>query len=78
MYPLAKVVELVDTLDSKSSAGNSVWVRVPPLVQNRKMESLRQVVALFLWSEVGREVYPATKSDGSPTFGTKINLGVSV
>lgn len=31
----AKVVELVDTSDSKSDASNSVWVRVPPLVHIR-------------------------------------------
>ena len=30
----ARVVELVDTLDSKSNEGNLVWVRVPPLVQS--------------------------------------------
>ena len=29
----ALVAELVDALDSKSSAGNSVWVRFPPKVQ---------------------------------------------
>ena len=31
--PKAKVVELVDTSDSKSDARKGVWVRVPPLVQ---------------------------------------------
>ncbi len=30
--PKAKVVELVDTSDSKSDARKGVWVRVPPLV----------------------------------------------
>jgi hypothetical protein len=29
----AEVAELVDALDSKSSVGNNVWVRVPPSVQ---------------------------------------------
>jgi hypothetical protein len=29
---LAEVAELVDALDSKSSNGNIVWVRVPPSV----------------------------------------------
>ena len=29
----ASVVELVDTLDSKSNASNSVWVRLPPEVR---------------------------------------------
>ena len=28
----AEVAELVDALDSKSSSGNRVWVRVPPSV----------------------------------------------
>ena len=34
----ARVVELVDTLDSKSNEGNLVWVRVPPLVQKKPQQ----------------------------------------
>jgi hypothetical protein len=34
---LAEVVELVDTLDSKSSASDSVRVRVPPSVQKKAL-----------------------------------------
>ena len=45
----AEVVELVDTLDSKSNACKGVWVRVPPLVQ----KEASHFVELFLFKVHG-------------------------
>ncbi len=47
---LAEVVELVDTLDSKSSDSDIVWVRVPPSVPTRSQLSDWQpnVAAFFI------------------------------
>ena len=48
---LAKVVELVDTLDSKSNACKGVWVRVPPLVQKAsscvRLFNLRRMTTVY-------------------------------
>jgi hypothetical protein len=60
---IARVAELVDALDSKSSEGNFVWVRVPPLVQ-----LLAEVVKLV--DTHVSEACDASRAGSSPAFGT--------
>ena len=48
--PKAKVVELVDTSDSKSDARKGVWVRVPPLVLKKAIQ--KKLNRLFNYSKL--------------------------
>ena len=68
----ARVAELVDALDSKSSSGNRVWVRFPPRV---RIKSLAIDVRLFAL-DVGSLSTEAVAQVGIPTPGTSKSLAI--
>lgn len=65
----AKVVELVDTSDSKSDASNSVWVRVPPLVLKAEC-----FIQLFLFNFIFVLVFKVTFSAIKILYQTFISM----
>ncbi len=64
----AEVAELVDALDSKSSGGNIVWVRVPPSVPaiaKLQITGMAELVDAHVSGACG-----ATCAGSSPASGT--------
>ena len=51
------MAELVDALDSKSSGGNTVWVRAPPSVLILFYQKLSGAISYFASSSPVGEIY---------------------